>query len=556
MFPNFEKNQVTMSINWLQRWDAQTSTTIPVKGLESSSGDEELIGNLASFCGISMAEAGILSALCAIRQRKGDLYLNAFAEEADLDMDPKALQTGMEGLLEKGYIQIFPAVTLDRPDSICMSASAELALKFNQKSCLPKPPADPLQQKILQVYVKSISLRNQLLTLEEWTDFISEFLAKTDVPAFKSLKRKELTVADKSLAAFLAVLDLVESQGYPLKILARIFTHHPMEITNLRRAILEETHPLFKLGLLECEMLPSSDYLIRFGNTKRSSSHEPYMPMEFNDAPKLPLLTLPHDKLNGKKIHLNPAADQTLSDLKRLTRKAAFQRFQKQMKAAGEPEGLIVLLHGEPGTGKTESVKQWAKECKRDILMFDVAQQRDKWYGQSEKNLDLVFKHYKDSYQEKELAPILLFNEADSVFQKRDQTNGSMTSTENAMQTILLQHLEQFKGILVATTNLPNAFDPAFDRRFLYKIELGIPEPQIRKKILQDFFPGCSAQQYLELAENHVFTGAEVANFKKQCLIQQVLNPKKIFSLNEFKVFLEARTKILGTKSSVGFRRN
>jgi len=60
----------------------------------------------------------------------------------------------------------------------------------------------------------------------------------------------------------------------------------------------------------------------------------------------------------------------------------------------------------------------------------------------------------------------------------------------------------------------------------------------------------------LELAENHVFTGAEVANFKKQCLIQQVLNPKKIFSLNEFQMFLEARTKILGTKSSVGFRRN
>lgn len=526
-----------------------------VKGIESPEGDEDLIVKLASFCGICMAEAGILSALCAIRQRKGDLYLNAFAEEADLNMDPKVLQTGMEGLLEKGYIQIFPANSVDRPDAICMSVAAELALKFNQKSCLPKPPADPHQLKLLQLYVKSISLRNHLLPLEEWTEYILDFLAKTEAQPFKSIKRKELSTADKSLAVFLAILDLVESQGYPLKILARIFTHHPMEIISLRRSILDETHPLFKSGLMECEMLSSSDYLIRFANTKRSASHESYMPMDFNDAPKLPLLTLPHDKLMGKKLHLNPSADKTLTDLKRLTRKAAFQRFQKQMKAAGEPEGLIVLLHGEPGTGKTESVKQWAKECKRDILMFDVAQQRDKWYGQSEKNLDLVFKHYKESCQDKDQAPILLFNEADSVFQKRDQTNGSMTSTENAMQTILLQHLEQFSGILVATTNLPHAFDSAFDRRFLYKVELGLPEPQIRKKILQDFFPGCSASYSLELSEKYVFTGAEVANFKKQWLIQQVLNPKKIFSLDEFQAFLEKRPKILGTKSSVGFRK-
>ena len=53
------------------------------------------------------------------------------------------------------------------------------------------------------------------------------------------------------------------------------------------------------------------------------------------------------------------------------------------------------------------------------------------------------------------------------------------------MQNILLQELEDFNGILMATTNLTSNLDEAFDRRFLYKIFgsfiVKIMDPTLRK---------------------------------------------------------------------------
>lgn len=63
--------------------------------------------------------------------------------------------------------------------------------------------------------------------------------------------------------------------------------------------------------------------------------------------------------------------------------------------------------------------------------------------------------------------PILFFNEADGVINKRKDSSSSNTAqTENEIQNIILQEMEDFKGILMATTNLIDNIDNAFDRRF------------------------------------------------------------------------------------------
>jgi SpoVK/Ycf46/Vps4 family AAA+-type ATPase len=73
---------------------------------------------------------------------------------------------------------------------------------------------------------------------------------------------------------------------------------------------------------------------------------------------------------------------------------------------------------------------------------------------------------------------------------------------ENSMQNIILQEIENLDGILIATTNLTQNIDKAFDRRFLYKIEFKKPEIQVRKSIWKSMFPDLSGRDAFMLASN------------------------------------------------------
>lgn len=88
------------------------------------------------------------------------------------------------------------------------------------------------------------------------------------------------------------------------------------------------------------------------------------------------------------------------------------------------------------------------------------------WFGESEKLIKGIFDNYRKAVRESKAAPILLFNEADAVLGKRQQNgNNRLAQTENAMQNILLQEMERLEGILIATTNLTQNLDKAFERR-------------------------------------------------------------------------------------------
>ena len=545
-----------MSINWLQRWDSSQPVFTPILPQDSFENAEDATVDLAEFCQISLAEAQVLSAFCGIRQRRGDLYLSRFAEEADLDMPVLELCTGMQGLLEKGFLQLFPANSLERPDVVCLSASAESALKFNRRDALPSAPKDPLKYLVLQAYVKSVCFRNQLMPLEDWEFYCHEFLKSPLPEPFSRIAASKVDASEHPLAVFFALLDHVECHSYPLKLVARLFCKHPIDIAAFRHSVHTESQPLIKAGLVCVESITNSDFLLRFTASNSSPVEKRYTKLQdFSESVQSPTQKIEHIRLAAKTLFLEPAAAETLNDLKRLTRKSAFARFKKKMLEAGETPGLTVLLYGPPGTGKTETVKQWARETGRDLVLFDVAQQRDKWYGQSEKNLDLVFTDYQELLKSQPHAPILLFNEADAVFQQRDSFDGNLMATENAMQTILLQHLEQFHGILIATTNRPYAMDSAFERRFLYKIELGIPPVPVREKILHHFFPDLPKSSRESLAKECIFTGADLASFKKRLLVKQLLNPQTPFLLADFQNFIQTRGQGMAPSSRVGFRR-
>jgi SpoVK/Ycf46/Vps4 family AAA+-type ATPase len=91
-----------------------------------------------------------------------------------------------------------------------------------------------------------------------------------------------------------------------------------------------------------------------------------------------------------------------------------FVRVQDSLVAHGMRKGFACLFYGAPGTGKTETVLQLARKTGRDIMQVDMSQMRDKFVGESEKNVKAIFTRYRRLCQESDITPILLLNEADA----------------------------------------------------------------------------------------------------------------------------------------------
>ena len=187
--------------------------------------------------------------------------------------------------------------------------------------------------------------------------------------------------------------------------------------------------------------------------------------------------------------------------------------------------GFACLFYGAPGTGKTETVMQLARQMKRDVMVVDFAQIRSKWVGDSEKNIKGVFERYRHFCKQLRRKPILLFNEADAVLNTRqEQATHSVDKMENTMQNIILQEMEQFDGIMIATTNLVQSMDPAFERRFLYKIQFERPDASVRANLWQEMIPELECEECQTLGEQFDFSGGQIENVARKYAINTILN--------------------------------
>lgn len=196
-----------------------------------------------------------------------------------------------------------------------------------------------------------------------------------------------------------------------------------------------------------------------------------------------------------------------------------------RLEERGLPKGMAILLYGAPGTGKTESVMQWARSTGRDIIHVDISASKSMWYGESEKIIKEIFTKYKRQCKRSALKPILLFNEADAIFASRKTgNNSSIDQTENAIQNIILEEMERLDGILIATTNLADNLDKAFERRFLFKIHFDKPSVGAKVKIWRDKLSALTEEQALSLASRYDFSGGEIDNIVRKTLMAEVLD--------------------------------
>ena len=154
------------------------------------------------------------------------------------------------------------------------------------------------------------------------------------------------------------------------------------------------------------------------------------------DGHKETLLALVQQS-EGKYIEQEPSADPPQMDLIR-----------------GKGKGLIILLHGEPGAGKTSTAEFVAEYTRRPLLMVtcgDIGHSA----GRVEERLE---DHFQLAHR---WGCVLLLDEADVFLQKRSQED----LKRNAVVSVFLKVLEYYSGILFLTTNRVGAFDQAFHSR-------------------------------------------------------------------------------------------
>jgi len=230
-------------------------------------------------------------------------------------------------------------------------------------------------------------------------------------------------------------------------------------------------------------------------------------------------------KLTQKQLFFPKDIHRQVEELASFLQPENYQKIQDRMKEKGFRNGFACLFYGSPGTGKTETVYQLARQSGRNIMVVDVPQLKSMWVGQSEKNVKALFDRYREQVKRAKLTPILLFNEADAIIGKRKSgAENAVDKMENSLQNIILQEMEQLDGIMIATTNLQQNMDKAFERRFLYKIKFDKPTEEARASIWRSMIPDLSELDVHTLASKYDFSGGQIENIARHYAIDTILH--------------------------------
>ena len=238
---------------------------------------------------------------------------------------------------------------------------------------------------------------------------------------------------------------------------------------------------------------------------------------------------VPATAIKPKELFYDGKVAEQMERIGDLLKPDNFAGIQQRLNEMGMRKGFAVLFTGGAGCGKTAGVYELARRTGRDVFAVDMSQLKSKWVGDSEKIVKGVFNTYREMCKTRDLAPILLFNEADAIFSKRMKSPESSTEqTFNAIQNICLEAIENLDGILIATTNLASNFcDEAFSRRFLFKLEFEKPAAETRAKIWKSMVKDISDEDALALATRFDFSGGNIENIARKAAVGYVLTGDK-----------------------------
>lgn len=178
------------------------------------------------------------------------------------------------------------------------------------------------------------------------------------------------------------------------------------------------------------------------------------------------------------------------------------------LREAGISARLGLLLHGEPGTGKTLLAGHVAEKLGMPIYLARLDALISSRLGETSKNIRGVF----DFISARE--GILFLDEMDAIAKLRDDKQ-ELGELKRVVNTVL-QGMDSLPEhiVVISATNHPHLLDPAIWRRFPYKIELLAPNSDVREQLWSEFLGpdaeklSLSAEWLARLSEG--LTGAEI----------------------------------------------
>ncbi|XP_014551171.1 hypothetical protein COCVIDRAFT_31239 [Bipolaris victoriae FI3] len=156
----------------------------------------------------------------------------------------------------------------------------------------------------------------------------------------------------------------------------------------------------------------------------------------------------------------------------------------------GKGHGLVILLHGPPGVGKTLTAETIALEIGRPLLTISVTEIGVD-YRIVEHNLTNVF------VDAARWEAVLLMEEVEVFVEQR----GGQDMDQNALVSVMLRCLEYFKGIVIMTTNRVKSIDVAIQSRVQLAIRYQDLNPTQMLKIYQGRLMRISAEEIEDMTE-------------------------------------------------------
>ena len=140
-----------------------------------------------------------------------------------------------------------------------------------------------------------------------------------------------------------------------------------------------------------------------------------------------------------------------------------------------------MIIYGPPGVGKTELARYIAAQLKLPMITARSDSVISSFLGSTAKNLRVLFEHARSR-------PCVLFlDELDSLAKLRDDQH-ELGELKRVVVS-LLQNVDALNNevVLLGATNHHHLLDPAVWRRFAYRLELGLPGQEARRRLFELF---------------------------------------------------------------------
>lgn len=215
-------------------------------------------------------------------------------------------------------------------------------------------------------------------------------------------------------------------------------------------------------------------------------------------------------------------------------------------------KAITALLHGQPGVGKTMAAEAIASELGLNLYPVKIPAVVSCYVGETAKNLKKVFESAKDA------EAVLLFDEADALFNSRLEGGSHHAVYINQEVDTLLQAIEKFDGIVLLTSNMPDRLDKAFMRRIRHHLEFPFPSAAARKEIWKHHFPKKAPLSrnidFAALGEKYELTGGIIRNIAIKAAFEAACEKDEKITMRLLEKLIEEEDKTSSQKKKlIGF---